>query len=164
MIGYFIGFAILNGVIIGLSRALNGRLGIGVGVLRASLWNHIVGFAFLTLLLISLSSDFSWQFYPAIPPGAFFGGVIGAIFVAANSYVFPKLGAARTILMVTSGQLMFGVLLDYKTGQEFSTVMQLIGIGVILLGVCLDKDLGLRVKYRKNKVGVLCDEHKKTVG
>ena len=38
--------ALINGLVIGLSRALNGRLSHSVGPFRASLCNHLVGFLF----------------------------------------------------------------------------------------------------------------------
>ncbi len=54
----YIVLACLNGMVVGTSRAINGGLSTDVGPLRASLWNHIVGFSLLTLILLTLGA---WQ-------------------------------------------------------------------------------------------------------
>ncbi|MGO7424149.1 DMT family transporter, partial [Rhizobium ruizarguesonis] len=46
----FILLACLGGVLVGLSRQLNGRLSISTTPLIASFWNHAIGFAVLTCL------------------------------------------------------------------------------------------------------------------
>ena len=39
---YFVFIAILNGIVIGTSRSVNGKLSFYVGPLKASLWNHVM--------------------------------------------------------------------------------------------------------------------------
>ncbi|WP_245006721.1 DMT family transporter [Erwinia persicina] len=56
MITYIIN-SLLNGVCISLSRSLNGRLSMGRNAFYASLWNHIVGFIFLSLILFVQRDD-----------------------------------------------------------------------------------------------------------
>ena len=43
-------FALLAGILVSLSRQLNGRLALSTTALIASYWNHVVGFAVLTVL------------------------------------------------------------------------------------------------------------------
>ncbi|MGW2063362.1 DMT family transporter [Streptomyces sp. NPDC055775] len=46
--------ALLTGLIIGTSRAVNGRLSTRIGAFKASVWNHVAGFAFLSVVLLAL--------------------------------------------------------------------------------------------------------------
>jgi transporter family-2 protein len=61
MITYIL-LALLNGVIVGASRAINSRLSMYVGTFKASFYNHVVGFIFLTLLTIGVIALGKFQF------------------------------------------------------------------------------------------------------
>lgn len=137
MIAYVL-LAILNGAVIGTSRALNGQLSTLRGPFRASLWNHVVGFAFLTLVLAVLGE---WRFGPAgeVSVSAYLGGLFGACFVAVNSYVFPRLGAMNAVLLVISGQMFSAVLLDWYHQHVAPTVARCLGVAIVLLGVYLTR-------------------------
>lgn len=126
--------ALLNGVCIGLSRAINGRLALDRGAFHASLCNHIVGFLFLSLLLVATGSINGTTFGQA-PWGAYLGGVIGALFVALNSYVLPRLGTLRAALLIISGQMLAGVVIDRLRDSGDTISAQILGVGLILLGV-----------------------------
>ena len=52
----FIIYAIGAGVLVGLSRQLNGRLALSTSPLIASFFNHAVGFVFLTVLGLVLGN------------------------------------------------------------------------------------------------------------
>jgi transporter family-2 protein len=60
---------------------VNGQLSTQVGAFRASLWNHVVGFVFLTLVLVVLGG---FQFGGSAPLPAYLGGLFGALFVASR--------------------------------------------------------------------------------
>ncbi|WP_381593008.1 DMT family transporter [Streptomyces formicae] len=126
--------ALLNGVVIGASRTLNGRLSATIGPFRASLWNHTMGFAFLTAVLAVLGQ---WELSTLQPPAAYLGGFFGALFVAVNSYVFPRLGAMHAALLVISGQMVSAVLIDWHTKGESPTGLRCLGAGLVLAGIYL---------------------------
>lgn len=126
--------ALICGLLISLNRAANGQVGMSLGAFKASYWNHIVGFAFLTLLLV-LSSGFVWEQAAQAPWYVYLGGVLGTFFVAINSYVIPRLGVTKTALLVISGQMLVSVLISNYNGSFVTLSMQLVGVGLILLGV-----------------------------
>ncbi|WBL73539.1 DMT family transporter [Serratia liquefaciens] len=126
--------ALLNGVCIGLSRAINGRLALDRGAFHASLCNHLVGFLFLSLLLVATGSVTGATFVQA-PWGAYMGGIIGALFVALNSYILPRLGTLRAALLIISGQMLAGVVIDRLRDSGDPISAQILGVGLILLGV-----------------------------
>jgi len=134
----YIFLAFLNGTVIGTSRAMNGRLSTEVGPFKASLWNHVVGFLFLTPVLFLLS-DWKFDVSSAAPISAYLGGFFGALFVAVNSYVFPRLGAMNAALLVISGQMISAVLIDYRTQNVPPTAARCLGVVIVILGVYLTR-------------------------
>ena len=130
--------AILNGMLIGSARALNGRLSVDRGPLTASLWNHAVGCLLLTAMLLGGGG---WKFAAAAaaPWSAYLGGVIGAVYVAINSYVFARLGATDAALLIISGQMTAAVLLDFARGSERPTAARWLGVVLVLLGIYMTK-------------------------
>jgi bacterial/archaeal transporter family-2 protein len=134
----YILLAFLNGMVIGTSRAINGRLGSEVGAFKASLWNHVVGFLFLTPALL-LMGGWKFEVTPAPPWSAYLGGFFGAFFVAVNSYVFPRVGAMNAVLLVISGQMISAVLLDYRNQNVVPTPARCLGVVIVLLGVYLTR-------------------------
>ncbi|WP_434633670.1 DMT family transporter [Chromobacterium sp. CV08] len=130
----FMTLAIVNGLCIGGSRSINGKLAQHDGALAASFWNHLGGFLFLSLSLaggaaaLHLPLDAPWT--------AWCGGVIGAVFVALNGYALPRLGTMKTALLVIAGQMLAGVLIDRLAGVGGrSAPAQLAGVALILLGL-----------------------------
>lgn len=135
---YFVFIAILNGIVIGTSRSINGKLSFYVGPLKASLWNHVGGFIFLSILIYFIDS-FKYLFNTNIPAIYLLGGVFGAFFVTLNSYVFTKIGAVKTALLVISGQMISSVLIDFNFKSSTSIVAQILGIILIITGIYLSK-------------------------
>jgi bacterial/archaeal transporter family-2 protein len=113
-------YAILNGVFIGLARTLNGRLEARRNSLFASWTNHIVGFLFLTALIL-LTTGFSTPSSP-IPVYLYIGGAIGALYVTLNSFMVHKLGVTQATLLVIAGQLFSSVILDLILGKIHLTL------------------------------------------
>jgi transporter family-2 protein len=134
----FILIAFVNGLVVGTSRAINGQLSTGIGPFRASLWNHVVGFLFLTVALIVIGG-MTFDF-PLTPPlSAYLGGLFGAFFVAVNSYVFPRLGAMNASLLVISGQMISAVLIDFADHGVAPSSMRWLGVAIILFGMSLTR-------------------------
>ena len=128
--------ALLNGCCISFCRILNGRLGQDSSAFNASLWNHVVGFVFLSLIVYLVPSTPLGTIMEA-PITAWLGGVIGAVFVAMNSYVLLKVGATLTTLLVIGGQLLTGAVLDAVS--HGIALMPLVGVLLILAGVLVTK-------------------------
>ena len=138
--------AILAGILVGVSRQLNGRLSLSTSPLAASFWNHIVGFAVLTVLGLVVGG--------LIPEGArevpwfdFMGGPIGVVFVAAGSWLLVRIGAANTALLIVAGQMVSGIALDWFLAQSIAIAPSVVGIVLILGGMALMQKK--EIKYKK---------------
>lgn len=130
----FVILGILNGFCITLSRVLNGQLSAKHGVFHASLVNHVVGFMFLSVIFVVISEPLI-----ELPhePLLYIGGLIGALYVAINSLVMVRLGSTNSIVLVVSGQMLFGLLVEmYHMGFE-NLGVQVIGAALVVLGVFL---------------------------
>jgi bacterial/archaeal transporter family-2 protein len=128
--------ATLAGVLIGLSRQLNGRLSLSTSPLKASLWNHAVGLVALTAAGLLLGG--------LLPPGAaeapwlaYLGGPLGVIFVATGSWLIARIGAVNTALLVIGGQMVSGVLLDLLRDAPGTIWARAAGVALILAGMAL---------------------------
>jgi len=135
--------ALLNGGLIGTSRAINARLGMAIGALHSSLWNHLVGFLFLAAMLI-ITVDPGFKTAADAPAFVYLGGVLGALFVAVNSHVLPRIGAVATLVLVISGQMISGMAIDYLGRDMLPTPAQMIGIALIMLGAYRARAAGSR--------------------
>ena len=134
----FIFLALLNGFVVGLSLAINGKLSENIGAFKASFWNHIVGFLFLSILLIAMGS-FQLQTNANIPIYTYVGGFLGALLVAINSYTFTKIGATKSLLLLISGQMITSVILENLHLDLTSILAKFAGICFIIFGVYLSK-------------------------
>lgn len=124
------------GVLVGLSRQLNGRLSLSTSPLIASFWNHIVGFAALTGcglviggLLPAAAADAPWH--------AYVGGPIGVVFVTAGSWVVARIGAVNSALLIIGGQMVFGVLLDSFQSAGAALWASALGVVLIMAGMVI---------------------------
>ena len=55
---YFALIAVTAGLLVGLSRQLNGRLAMSTNAMESSFWNHIVGLGFISLLALGIGGLF----------------------------------------------------------------------------------------------------------
>jgi transporter family-2 protein len=131
-----IAFAALAGVLVGVSRQVNGRLSLSTSPLVSSFWNHLVGFALLTVIGLVLGG--------LITPGAatapwysFIGGPLGVVFVAAGSWLIPRIGATNTALLIIGGQMISGVALDLLSTTPRPLLWSALGVALILAGMVL---------------------------
>lgn len=137
-------FALTNGVLIALARALNGRLAGQRDAFYASWVNHIVGFSALSvavLVTVGIPNNLA-----PIPSYLYLGGIIGALYVSLNSYIVPKLGVTVATLLVIAGQLVMSVLLDLWLGKIH---WQLNGAMAVLLLGCLLIVFGFYLMLKK---------------
>ncbi|GAA4092993.1 DMT family transporter [Nonomuraea soli] len=131
---FFVVLALSNGLLIGVSRTINGRLSTRRGAFAASVWNHVVGLAFLSVVLLVMRV---WPDVTRVPVAAYAGGVFGALFVAVNSYVFPRLGAMSAAVLVIAGQVLSAVVIDCVRQAALPSPLRLAGVALVLAGLCL---------------------------
>ena len=128
--------ALLAGVAVSLSRAVNGRLSLATSPLVSSFWNHIVGAIALTAVAV-VGPGMIPASAATAPWYAWIGGPIGVVFIALGSLLVARIGAALTALLVISGNMVSGVLLDLLRGTPGDLPLKSAGVALILAGMWL---------------------------
>lgn len=136
--GGLVALALTAGVLVTLSRQVNGRLALSTSALQSSFWNHAVGFA--ALLVWGAAAGGLW---PAglseAPVVAWLGGPLGVVFIAGGSWLIPRIGAVNTGVLIIAGQMLSGVALDLARGAGGSDAMRAGGVALILAGVWISR-------------------------
>lgn len=140
---YFLG--IFVGMLLPIQTSINSRLG---QFTRSTFYASTISFAVGTICLFILNliinphiftpSFFSNQSFNYT---WFLGGLLGVIFLTGNLLLLPRLGAALTVVMTVTGQILMGVIIDtfglFGATQHSFTFFKGIGIIFLLFGILL---------------------------
>lgn len=106
----------IAGGIVGIQRALNGKINIYSGQhWTTSLLNFIMGTAFLLLLTAVLipSGHYEFRSLPTGPWWIYTGGVLGVIYIAYSATIVQQLGVLASTLLSVGGNLFGALLIDW---------------------------------------------------
>ena len=106
----------LAGAIVGIQRALNGKINIYSGQHWAtSLLNFIMGTTFLLILTAILIPTGHYKFakLPTGPWWIYLGGVLGVIYIAYSATIVQHLGVLTSTLLSVGGNLFGALLIDW---------------------------------------------------
>ncbi|MBF0480680.1 MAG: DMT family transporter [Desulfovibrionaceae bacterium] len=137
--------AILAGILMPLQAGVNNRLGEAVGgALPSAFISFLVGTLALGVCLAVLRIPLPFgQALAGAPWWCFFGGVLGAFFVAATIVLVTRLGAAAMLGFILAGQLAASLALDHFGLLGFPHIpfdlKRLAGVGLLAAGVYLVK-------------------------
>lgn len=135
---FWASLACFAGILVGLSRQLNGRLSLSTSAMTSSFWNHLVGF--VTLVVAGIFWGGLWPSgLSDVPAYIYLGGPLGVVFVAAGSWVIARIGAMNTAMLMIGGQMVSGVLLDFLLSASVSLWASIAGIMLVLAGVVLNR-------------------------
>ena len=143
----FAAIAVLGGVLVSLSRQINGRLSLSLSALHSSFWNHLVGFLAVTVFGVFFGGLLTGDPWGA-PWWAYLGGPIGFVFIAASSWAITRIGAAQTALLIIAGQMVFGVIVDVAIGAAGNTTARIVGVALILAGMIVARRKPAQAKVR----------------
>ena len=141
--GLFYLFALGVGVGLVFQVGMNITLrGVLASPLLAALISFLVGS--LALLLFVLGSGTQWPSRAqlgTVPAWAWFGGVLGAFYVASSIVLGPRLGAAALLALIVLGQLLASLVLDhyglFGFAQHPISLSRLLGAVLLFGGVLL---------------------------
>jgi len=116
------------------------RLAIGSPVL-AAIVNFVVGLAALALVAVASGARWAPGSAASVPAWAWFGGLLGAAYVAATTVLGPRLGAAALLALTLAGQMVAALLVDHYGVIGFPqspvTPTRLLGAALLVVGVVL---------------------------
>jgi transporter family-2 protein len=116
------------------------RFAIGSPML-AAIVNFVIGLA--GLVIVALASGARWTPGSAatVPAWAWFGGLLGAAYVASTTVLGPRLGAATLLAFTLAGQMAAALAVDHYGVIGFPqsplTASRLLGAALLVAGVLL---------------------------
>ena len=105
----------LAGSIVGIQRALNGKINIYSGQhWTTSLLNFVMGTSFLLILtaLLIPTGHYKFEPLPTTPWWIYTGGVLGVIYIAYSATIVQHLGVLASTLLSVGGNLFGALLID----------------------------------------------------
>jgi bacterial/archaeal transporter family-2 protein len=116
------------------------RVALGSPILAAVV-NFVVGLLALVLLALAGGSRLAPGSAAAVPAWAWFGGLLGAAYVAATTVLGPRLGAAALLALTLAGQMAAALAVDHFGAIGFPqspvTPLRLLGTALLVAGVLL---------------------------
>lgn len=130
-------YAFVAGLLLSMNRQINGRLSAATSPLIAAFWNHFIGATLLTVVGFG-AGIINWPGAPT-PPWSYLGGPLGVLSVASTAWLTFQLGATRTTLLVVTGQILSGTVLDIFTGHTPNALATILGMLLVASGVMVSK-------------------------
>ena len=116
------------------------RIATGSPVL-AAIVNFVIGLAALVLVAVASGARWSPGSASAVPAWAWFGGLLGALYVASTTILGPRLGAAALLALTLAGQMLAALIVDHYGiigfPQSPVTPARLLGTALLVAGVLL---------------------------
>jgi transporter family-2 protein len=116
------------------------RLAIGSPML-AAIVNFVVGLAGLTIVALASGARWVPGSTATVPAWAWFGGLLGAAYVASTTVLGPRLGAATLLALTLAGQMAAALAVDHYGVIGFPqsplTASRLVGAALLVAGVLL---------------------------
>jgi transporter family-2 protein len=131
---------LLGGVAVGLQGPLTSLMSQYVGTMESVFIIHFGGAAMAgALLLVTGGGNLgAWR---SVPWYALCAGVLGLVILSAVSYTIPRIGAATTVTLIVTAQLILSTLLDHfgllGTSVRPIDLPRVAGVAVLFLGTWL---------------------------
>lgn len=134
--------AVLVGAGLTVQIGMNATVGRIVGSpLWAAVANFTVGLIGLVLCAIAVGARYSPGSIGHVPAWAWFGGLLGATYVAAATVLGPRLGGVALLALVLVGQLTASLLVDQFGVLGYPKIVitpsRLAGVALLLAGTLL---------------------------
>jgi transporter family-2 protein len=129
-----------GGIAVGIQAPLSSMISQRLGVLESIFIVHLGGalVVLVPLLLYGGGKLANWRTVPWYALGA---GALGLVVIFSMSYMIPRIGIAPALIILLSGQLLIGSILDHfgllGAVQRPIDSMRVIGLAVVFLGVWL---------------------------
>ena len=133
--------ALLAGVGLPTQAGINAQLGLWTrSSITAALISFAVGTLALGIVTVATATPLPlWSSAATLPWWIWSGGVLGAFFVAASTFIAPQLGATTMLALILAGQIVASVLFDHfgLLGFPFHplSLQRCIGLLLLIAGV-----------------------------
>lgn len=136
----YLALAFVSGLLPLLSFILNSRLAQSIGTMRGTRVNYLAGLATSLLILAIFGSSVGANVEAAAGMNLLVlagGGVLGVIMTGATNYLFPRIPALASTLLMFAGQTFAGLGIDAVTTGHIA-LKQPLGALVLLGGLAVN--------------------------
>lgn len=135
-------FAVLVGAGLTIQVGMNATVRVALGSpVIATIVNFAVGLVALLLFAVGTHARIVPGSVGSVPAWAWFGGLLGALFVASTTVLGPRLGAAALLALTLFGQMLAALIVDHYGAIGFPhnpiTLTRLTGAVLLVVGVIL---------------------------
>jgi transporter family-2 protein len=130
-------FAILAGIFTTVETSINAQLGKHITPSLATLHSLIVGTILMIFLCAYGGTLSGYSRVMSVNPLLWLGGIFGALIIYFSSRAIPSLGISNTLILILSGQLISGLVIDvYQNNIELSS-KKVMGLIMFLIGTIM---------------------------
>ncbi len=128
------------GLTMAVQPAINGTLSLRTGTIEGVLVSFSVGTIILAFIVICFGKG-NIKAVTEAPLWELTGGIYGAFFVVAVTYVVPRIGVTTSMIILIASQIIASIVIDHYglLGMKAIPIdiKKFIGIGLLLAGVFL---------------------------
>lgn len=141
---FWIIVALLSGAMLPIQAALSTRLGQNVdNSIYASFITFAIGTLSLLVFILLSRQTASLGGLRQVHWTTWTGGVIGAAYVTAIIFLYPRLGPSMSFCLIVLGQLLLALLLEHFGWLDAEhhpiSVLRLVGLALVIGGIYLMK-------------------------
>ena len=129
--------AILAGVFTTFEASINAQLGKVLTPSVATLHSLIVGLIFMLLINIMTGNITRYAKVVTVNPIWLIGGFFGASIIYLATRTIPELGISNTLILILSGQMVSGMLVDAFVNEVEFSVKKVTGLVLFLIGAII---------------------------
>jgi transporter family-2 protein len=132
----------IAGSFLPIQAGLNNKMGKAIdNPVYASMISFVVGAISLCIYVLLTKQTVSWIGLKSAPLYVWLAGVLGAFYVTAIIFAFPRIGPALTFGLVVAGQMVISILLDHfkilVAQQHPINIWRIVGVLLIVGGVVI---------------------------
>jgi len=107
--------AFIAGALVILSMTINSNLSKKIGVFQGAFVNYAVGllFAIIAFAVTRSYNTLEASNFMGLPFWGYLGGAVGVIIVGISNVIIPKIPTIYSTLLIFTGQLFAGMLIDF---------------------------------------------------
>lgn len=129
--------AILAGIFTTIEASINAQLGKYITPVVATLHSLLVGVLLMLLLSMYNSKLSMYNRIVSVKPIWLIGGIFGALIIFFSSKAIPEIGISNTLILILSGQLLTGLVIDVICNDMVVSGRKAIGLILFLIGTIM---------------------------
>ena len=134
---FYMLLAILAGIFTTIESSINSQLSKYITPSMATLHSLLVGMSFVLLINLINGKLSYYNRITTVKPLWLIGGLFGASIIYLSARAIPELGISSTIILILSGQLLSGLVIDAIANDVEISARKVAGLVVFLIGAII---------------------------